>query len=126
MQDTAIPSCIPALQFIRASYAMVKLLSAITSCKRARSRVTSSGEQTWQSSMIPQHSHQSCLDIESTRDLQEDLKRHPWTQPVMKSVVHSRYSNLLAEISLEKLSTCHQNSSATDTVTIKPECLAHS
>ena len=60
------------------------------------------------------------------------LKRHPWTHTKMlqlainskcqKSVAHSHYSSLLAGISLEKSSASH---SATATLTIKPERLAH-
>ena len=64
------------------------------------------------------------------------LKRHPWTPMKMlqlamyskcpKSVAYSHYNSLLAGISLEKLSaSCQKNGSATATITIKPERLAH-
>ena len=64
------------------------------------------------------------------------LKRHPWTPMKMlqlamnskclKYVVHSHYSSLLVGISLEKSSASpRQNYSATATITVKPERLAH-
>ena len=63
------------------------------------------------------------------------LKRHQWTPAKMlqlamnskrlKSVAHSHYSSLLAGISLKKLSAFHKNGSATATIAIKPEHLAH-
>ena len=66
------------------------------------------------------------------------LKRHPWAPTKMlqlamyskcpKSVAHCHYSSLLPVISLEKSSASRQKQlckTATATITIKPECLAH-
>ena len=64
------------------------------------------------------------------------LKRHPWAPTKMlqlamyskypKSVAHSHYSSLLAGISLKKSGASGtKNGSATATITIKPERLAH-